>query len=98
MRAVRDSAARPEAERLVELRRSGLSSPEAKPVEVAPGRRDGLLDKLAADAASAAFGQDVDVAHSPDPGIIQVGIDAETADPHPSAGQLRDQQSLTGTR
>ena len=47
VRAVRD-VARPEAERLIEPGRSRLFAPEAKPVEVASGRRDGLLDEPAA--------------------------------------------------
>ena len=59
---------------------------------------DGFLDETAADPIPAAIRQDVDIAHPPDSRILEVGIDAETADADPPAVYLRHQQGLAGTR
>ena len=60
--------------------------------------RDGLLDQPAADPVTPEFGEIGHVKNSPDPGIVEIGINAEAADTRPPAVDRRHQESLTGAR
>jgi hypothetical protein len=94
VRAIRDPRTSEEPERFIEPGGAWLLRPESEPVETTLGLRYRRLDQPTPDPVPAISRQHVDVPHSSDVIVPEVGIDAQPTDPDEAAVELRRQQGF----